>query len=603
MCAIAGTFAYRDWGTPVDRHELRTIRDHMASRGPDGAGEWYSPQGHIGLAHRRLSIIDLSERGAQPMFSADGQLVVTFNGEIYNYRQLRAALEARGRQFASDSDTEVLLHLYAEKGEAMLHDLRGMFAFAIWDVQRQSLFLARDPFGIKPLYYADDGRTFRFASQVKALLTAPVDTRPQPAGHAGFFLWGSVPEPWTLYRGISGLPAGHWMRVTAESAGAPVSYHCIGDTLRHAAVHPAKGDRETAVRALAAAMGESVRAHQVADVPVGIFLSSGVDSGVIASAASIPPQESRTITLGFAEFAGTANDEVPLAEEVARAVGAWHATLMVSRHDFEAERERLLQAMDQPTIDGVNTWFVARAAQQMGLKVALSGLGGDELFATYPSFRDIPRLMSMTRAAANFPRLGRLSRRLSAPFVSAFTSPKFASVFEYGPTVGGAYLLRRALHMPWELAGCMDPEMAREGLESLATLANLTADAEDIWPSRLAVSSLEMGWYMRNQLLRDADWAGMAHSLEIRVPFVDLDLLAAAAPWLSAHPDIRKSEVAAVLAPNLPHRVLNRPKTGFTVPVRDWIRRPDAVIRRRGLRGWAEYIHGAFSAPAREATP
>lgn len=601
MCGIAGTFAYRDWGKPVDRRELRVMRDHMTARGPDGAGEWYSPQGHIGLAHRRLSIIDLTERGAQPMVSADEQFVVTFNGEIYNYRQLRTALEARGRRFVSDSDTEVLLHLYAEKGEAMLHDLRGMFAFAIWDVQRQSLFLARDPFGIKPLYYADDGRTFRFASQVKALLTAPVDTRPQPAGHAGFFLWGSVPSPWTLYRGISGLPAGHWMRVDAQAGGTPVSYHRIADTLRHAAVHPAKGDRDTAIRALAAAVGESVRAHQVADVPVGIFLSSGIDSGVIASAASIPPQESRTITLGFNEFAGTANDEVPLAEEVARAVGAWHATLMVSRDDFEAERERLIQAMDQPSIDGVNTWFVARAAAHMGLKVALSGLGGDELFASYPSFRDVPRLMSLTRGAADFPQLGRMVRRLSAPVVSAITSPKYASVFEYGPTVGGAYLLRRALHLPWELANCMDPDMAREGLESLATLANLNADAEDVWPSRLAVSSLEMGWYMRNQLLRDADWAGMAHSLEIRVPFVDLDLLSAAAPWLVAHPDITKAEVAAVIAPGLPARVLNRPKTGFTVPVREWIRPTGTVHRQRGLRGWAEYVHNTFSAPVRGA--
>ena len=291
-----------------------------------------------------------------------------------------------------------------------------------------------------------------------------------------------------------------------------------------------------------------------------------------------------------------------MAEEVARLVGARHATLLVSRDDFEAERDRLLQAMDQPSIDGVNTWFVARAAAQMGLKVALSGLGGDELFASYPSFTDIPRLMSLTRAAANFPRVGRMVRRVSAPVVSAFTSPKFASALEYGPTIGGAYLLRRALHLPWELADRMDPAMLREGLESLATLANLNADAEDIWPSRLAVSSLEMSWYMRNQLLRDADWAGMAHSLEIRVPFVDVDLLSVAAPWLATHPDITKAEIAAVVAPNLPSRVLRRPKTGFTVPVREWIRPSGSVPRQRGLRGWAEYVHGTFAMEHPEAT-
>ena len=202
MCAIAGIFAYRASAPAVSRVELCDIRDHMRARGPDGKGEWYGASERIGLAHRRLAIIDLSERGAQPMISADGRLAITFNGEIYNYKELKRDLEQQGRVFASDSDTEVLLHLYAVKGEAMLRDLRGMFAFAIWDARDHSLFLARDAFGIKPLYYADDGKALRFASQVKALLQGNVDTAPDPAGHAGFFLWGSVPSPWTLYRGI-----------------------------------------------------------------------------------------------------------------------------------------------------------------------------------------------------------------------------------------------------------------------------------------------------------------------------------------------------------------------------------------------------------------
>src|SRR4051794_14621816 len=170
MCGIAGVYAYHYAANPVDRPELRKIRDHMAARGPDGLGEWFSPDQRVGLGHRRLSIIDLSERGAQPMASADGRLVVTFNGEIYNYRALRASLESKGRTFCSDSDTEVLLHLYAEKGEAMVRDLRGMFAFALWDADKGGILLGRDPYGIKPLYFADDGWTLRFASQVKALL-------------------------------------------------------------------------------------------------------------------------------------------------------------------------------------------------------------------------------------------------------------------------------------------------------------------------------------------------------------------------------------------------------------------------------------------------
>ncbi|MFZ1575435.1 MAG: hypothetical protein WAT36_09445, partial [Chromatiaceae bacterium] len=230
MCGIAGLYAYRP--TPsVDRDELRRIRDQMQARGPDGKGEWYSDDGHLALGHRRLSIIDLSERGAQPMVSADGRLVVTYNGEIYNYRALRRDLEARGRVFRTNSDTEVLLHLYADKGAAMVHDLRGMFAFALWDGARRTLFLARDPYGIKPLYWSDDGHTLRLASQVKALLAGGAIARdPDPAGIVGFYLFGSVPEPYTSYRAIRELPAGSYLLAGEQGVAAPVCYFSVAAT-------------------------------------------------------------------------------------------------------------------------------------------------------------------------------------------------------------------------------------------------------------------------------------------------------------------------------------------------------------------------------------
>ena len=228
MCGIAAIFAYHPNAADVDSQELGRIRDHMIARGPDGSGEWYSLDRRVGLAHRRLAIIDLSESGAQPMSGEGGQLVISFNGEIYNYRELRGDLERKGRVFRSQSDTEVLLHLYAEKGEAMVHDLRGMYAFAIWDARRCGLFLARDPFGIKPLYFADDGRSFRVASQVKALLAGGgVDTSPDAAGHVGFFLWGHVPEPHSLYQGIRALPAGSSLWVDGKGEERfPLLLHC-----------------------------------------------------------------------------------------------------------------------------------------------------------------------------------------------------------------------------------------------------------------------------------------------------------------------------------------------------------------------------------------
>lgn len=599
MCGIVGIYAHHDSAPAVDREELLRIRDHMLRRGPDGEGLWLAESRRIGFGHRRLAIIDLSPGGAQPMHSADGRYVITFNGEIYNYRELRRELEGRGIAFRTQSDTEVLLHLYAERGAGMLDALRGMFAFGLWDHLERRLFLARDAFGIKPLYYADDGRTVRFASQVKALLAGGgIDTAPDPAGHSGFYLWGSVPEPYTLYRCVRALPSGHYVIADPGELRMPTSWSSISEILAEGAASPARGDRRAAIETLAAMTRSAVAAHTIADVPVGVFLSAGLDSAIIASATTSEVSEARTLTLGFAEYAGSANDEVPLAEAMARMVKARHNTLMVSRQDFEAEREKLLVAMDQPSIDGVNTWFIARAAAQLGLKVALSGLGGDELFATYPSFRQIPRLVRYCASVAGIPGLGRGLRRLASPLVSRLTSPKYAGVFEYGETLGGGYLLRRCLFAPWELSRVLDPDLVQAGLSELRTVNRLDATTAGIRGDRLAVSALEMSWYMRNQLLRDADWAGMAQSMEIRVPFVDLTLLREVAPWLAAHPDITKAEIAAAVKPELPAKVLCRPKTGFSVPVQDWLLADQGQRHERGLRGWARFIHGNFVGPA-----
>src|SRR3989442_10673379 len=234
MCGIAAIFNYRT-GEPIDRAELTSIRDAMTARGPDGSGNWLSQDGCVGLGHRRLSIIDLSPTGAQPMKNHDGSLVITFNGEIYNYRELRSELEAQRRPFSSQSDTEVLLHLYERDGHEMLQKLRGMYAFAIWDHRKQGLFIARDPFGIKPLYFSDNGKTIRLASQVKALLAGgQIDTAPEAAGHVGFFLWGHVPAPFTLYKGICALPAGHWMWVPQDGPAQVRVFCSIPDILAQA---------------------------------------------------------------------------------------------------------------------------------------------------------------------------------------------------------------------------------------------------------------------------------------------------------------------------------------------------------------------------------
>lgn len=596
MCGIAGIYAFNHAAPPVDRGELRAIRDHMAARGPDGHGEWFSSDGRVALGHRRLSIIDLTERGAQPMASADGQLMVTFNGEIYNYRALRKDLAALGHVFRSDSDTEVLLHLYVQYGQAMLQHLRGMFAFALWDARKQAMLLARDTFGIKPLYYAPGAGTLRFASQVKALLAGgQIDTSPEPAGHVGFFLWGSVPAPFTLYRGIRCLPAGHFMWVGAQGVRAPEPFCQVTDILAAAAAEPARGSRGDALDAIGAALRDSITAHHVADVPVGLFLSAGLDSALITALSTECGERPHTLTLAFAEYVGSANDEAPMAEQLAAQFGTRHATVMVRKADFEEQRERLLATMDQPSIDGINTWFVSRAAASQGIKVALSGLGGDELFASYPSFSDLPRIRRIAQPFARFPGLGKNLRRMSAPLVSRITSPKYAGLLEYGATLGGGYLLRRGLYMPWELGKVLDHDIAREGWRDLHCRSQLQATIAGISHDRLAISALEMSWYMRHQLLRDTDWASMAQSLEVRVPFLDVPLLRAVAPWLAAYPGLTKPAVTQASAPQLPRALIHKPKTGFSVPVRDWLLGDLRNSQERGLRGWARAIHKNFN--------
>ena len=278
------------------------------------------------------------------------------------------------------------------------------------------------------------------------------------------------------------------------------------------------------------ALRDTVRHHLIADVPVGVFLSSGLDSTTLTALAAEEGGSLETVTLGFEEYKRTASDETPLAEEVARQYGTKHQTIWVGRRDFEGCLHHLFWSMDQPTIDGVNSYWVSRVAQQSGLKVALSGLGGDELFGGYPSFRQIPFLVKFLRPFHSLRPLARGFRIISAPMLKRWTSPKYAGVLEYGGSYGGAYLLRRGLFMPWELPEVMDSDFARAGWRELEPIATIERETMQIAPHS-RISCLESCLYMRNQLLRDADWAGMAHSLEIRVPLVDIDLLRSTRQW------------------------------------------------------------------------
>jgi asparagine synthase (glutamine-hydrolysing) len=579
MCGINGILRLAGSAPAIDREELLRSRDAMTSRGPDGAGAWISDDGRVALASRRLAILDLSAAGAQPMASADGRFHAVLNGEIYNFAELRRELETDGVRFRSRSDTEVVLALYAREGVALLPRLRGMYALAVWDDREKSLLLARDPLGIKPLYLATEtgaDACLRFASQVKALEAGGAISREtDPAGVAGFLLWGSVPEPLTIRKSVRSLPPGHHLIVREGRSGEPV---------------PSGVSKVTAMEP-AAAIEDSVRAHLVSDVPVAVFLSAGLDSSLIAALACRHlPEPPATFTLRFDALAGTAQDEGPLAAEVARALGTRHVERRLGAEDLAALWPGAVTAMDQPSIDGFNTWVVSRAAHEAGLKVVLSGLGGDEIFGSYPSFADVPRLARSVRRAARLPGLGALWP--PAARLLAADRPKLAGLLRYGGTLPGAYFLRRGLFLPEELPALMGRDAAREGLRRYDPLADAAGALEsalvpgnglarDGWAS---VHALETALYMRNQLLRDSDWASMAWSVELRVPLVDA--------WLSARLaasgfEPARSEGKAALvrraAPELPEALWRRPKTGFYIPVAEGMR-PELAARRPGER-------------------
>ncbi len=579
MCGIAGIFAYRGRAPEVRLEELRVTRDHMSRRGPDGHGEWLSADRRVTFGHRRLAIIDLSDRAAQPMHASDGRLTVTFNGEIYNHVALRERLQQRGRVFRTSSDTEVLLHLYAEMGVEMVHELRGMFAFAIWDEARRGLLLARDPYGIKPLYVADDGGTLRFASQVRALLEGgAVGKTLDPAGQVGFLLWGTVPEPFTSYQAIRALPAGSTLWVDEGGVGEPSSYFSIGKCWADAsaAAPVARADARDLQACVDDALRDSVRHHLVADVPVSAFLSKGIDSGTLVGLMTeLGANGCHAVTLAFSEFEGSTNDEAPLAAEVARQYGVQHHVRYVDQREFAADLPAILAAMDQPTIDGINTWFVSKATAELNLKVAVSGLGGDELFGGYPSFREVPRLHRSMRWAGLFPPLGRALRGAAAPVLRRFprVHPKLAGLAEYGASVAGAYMLKRAVFMPWELSRFLPDDVVHEGLRRLSPLQRLSDLLEPGTHAAFAdVATLEAGQYMRNQLLRDADWASMAHSLEVRVPLVDHVLVGKLASWIVSTPVFNaKALLAQSPARPLPQSICAQPKSGFSTPIATWL--------------------------------
>ncbi|HTR22902.1 MAG TPA: asparagine synthase (glutamine-hydrolyzing) [Terriglobales bacterium] len=580
MCGIFGILAKEG---PLPHDVLENATRALAHRGPDDSGTTVierrpEGRGQVGLAHTRLSIIDLSPQGHQPMPDAATGNWIVFNGEIYNFRELRTELENAGNRFRSHSDTEVILAAYRTWGEKSFDRLRGMFALALWDAARQTLLLVRDPMGIKPLYCYDSGKYFLFSSEVRALLqTGLVPGTIDPNGVFSFLAFGSVYEPRTIIEGIYALAPGHMASVTGDKISHREYWSLPRDSGTRGkalASHNGNSDSESEISRL---LREAVLSHLVSDVPVGVFLSGGIDSSALVALTSNAGVRPATFSLVFreAEF-----DEAQFSRKVARHFGSDHHELLISQEDALAAISEELRAMDQPTIDGVNTFLVSAQARRAGVKVALTGLGADEMFAGYSTFRDVPRL---ERLSAGFTMLPTALRRPVAASLGAVSRKndrsrkisQFASGLatdEEGTT--HPYFLARNLFAPSERQALYagDHEQAERGLAGL--LQSSVHQSADLDPVN-RVSYLESHWYMRNTLLRDSDFMSMAHGLELRVPFLDRELVEACfrVPGKEKlNSDLPKPVLLRNLGVELPDEIVKRPKRGFTLPFEHWLR-------------------------------
>ncbi|MEO5721260.1 MAG: asparagine synthase (glutamine-hydrolyzing) [Chthoniobacterales bacterium] len=540
MCGIAVHFNSLGRATPLD---LSLIHH----RGPDSSGDWTSPDGRVWLGNTRLAIVDLSPTGEQPMIDPTNGNVIVINGEIYNHRAVRAQLGPE-IEWQGTSDTETVLRAYGRWGRDLLEHLKGMFAFAIYDAERRELFVARDRLGIKPLYYLEDADGVRFASEVRMLEGGARSIAPPEV--FSYLQWGACPERALLSSEMSALPAGHSVKLSSEGMSEPRRYWPARRSF-------ASGGKDAAkeVRRL---LEQAVEEHLLADVPVASFLSGGIDSSIMtALAAQRLEKKLQTFSVGFdsAEF-----DESPIAREVAQRYGTEHHQILLTEDEVIHSVTEAVEKMDLPSVDAINTYIVSRAVAARGVKVALSGLGGDELFGGYASFRDVPKLQLLAKAPRALRRA--LGKRLA----------------DLPGTTEAGELAR------WRRRFFTDEMIAAAGLPNHALPFECPVELPDDYAR---ISWAELTGYMRRMLLRDADQMSMAVSLEMRVPFLDHELV----EYVLGLPRAEKrrgrgtkSLLIASCRDLLPASVYERPKRGFVLPMNDWMCGPLDSFVSEGIR-------------------
>jgi asparagine synthase (glutamine-hydrolysing) len=606
MCGICGVIGIesRETGEAVVRRMMRAI----VHRGPDEEGVLLSPPAALGS--RRLSIIDLSG-GSQPIWNETGTLAIVYNGELYNFRELRKELQASGHTFRTNSDTEVVVHAYENWGRDCLKRLRGMFAFAIVEMPQgrnrrpARVFLARDRLGIKPLYYARADGAFLFASEVGALLAsgcvAPkISTEALPS----YLLFGSLGEPATLVEGVTSLPPGHSISVPVdnpESSRQPEAYWSASPEFA-AEKHETAATAAQQAHQVRSLLEDAVRSHLIADVPVGVFLSSGLDSTALAALASRVQGGIHTFTVAFPEEEFS---EAQITRRTAKRLGTDHTEFTLSQQEMAERLNEAVAAFDQPSMDGVNTYFVSWAARQSGLKVALSGLGSDELFGGYSSFGNTSQAERLAQAARFFPpsfRRSVMKRFAGKGFfgLSADSTRKAAASWQDPASLPHPYFFTRLLFTPEHVASLLGGTTVIADDSPWAQWLHSAAQEAASMDDFTAVSWLELRSYLASTLLRDTDAMSMRNSLEVRVPFLDAPLV----DYVLALPGSQKQRGAQkkallveALRDLLAEEIVAQPKRTFTFPWERWLRGPLGERVAAGLADWSPalepHIQGA----------
>ncbi|GAB1463065.1 asparagine synthase (glutamine-hydrolyzing) [Pedobacter sp.] len=556
MCRIAGIISER-LSEQERAARLQLMCNALHKGGPDGAGYQTFPSLGMSFGHRRLSLIDLSENGKQPMPYQD-HLWITFNGEIYNYRELKADLIAKGYSFANQTDTEVILAGYQAYGISFFKSLKGMFAFALLDQNKQQTFLVRDELGIKPLYYYSKNQELYFASEVKAFTAFNKDWEMNEDWPIYFLSFGFIPTPFTTLKDVFSLAKGTILTWDHQTQSHSIT--------QFAADYPNTIDTSNAPITTKKLLDTAVKRHLIADAPIGVFLSGGIDSSLLSIIANEQHQQSiNTVSINFnePEFSEQAYQAI-----VAKQINSKHISYTVTAKDFEQNIQQIFEDMDQPSNDGINSWFVNKVAKDNGLKAVLSGIGADELFGGYPSFKRHQLIKNFKKVPSFILKLAKYlpSDKLKRISFLAYSNPI------------GEYLFLRGFFTPntvSKLLGVPENKVVQllSSYPSPKEVAQLSAEDRISW--------FEMNVYMQNQLLKDTDYMSMAHGVEVRVPFLDQDVVAGALALptqkrFSAQP---KSLLITAYKDLLPEAIWNRPKKGFTFPFQNWFKSYQPMLK------------------------